>query len=74
MPDLRQASSIALISLLVPGRGANERSPSWLTDLNEEPEMLNVEARGLEERIAEKVGKLLEAGQKDSDRNHNNKF
>jgi type I restriction enzyme M protein len=34
-----------------------------LEELNEELEVLNVEARGLEERIAENVEKLLEGGE-----------
>ena len=33
-----------------------------LEELNEELEVLNVEARGLEDRIADNVEKLLEAG------------
>jgi hypothetical protein len=35
-------------------------SLSQLEELNEEPEILNAEAQVLEERIAEKVMKLLE--------------
>ena len=55
---------------LNPGRyvGAPEREEDdfdyyeRLEELNEELEVLNVEARGLEERIADNVENLLEAG------------